>query len=119
MFNLFVQRDYSSVTLRFPQKGTVYSFNYLDTNPAHNRATNSLELDVNSWQLLKHERYNDKPLNEQLMKSILPLHSGEYFGIIGQIGMFLASSLMALFTITGFMLYLNRHKKKKNKEIIE
>ncbi len=119
MFNIFVQRDYSTVTLRFPQKGTVYSFNYLDTNPAHNRATNSLELDVNSWQLLKHERYNDKPLNEQLMKSILPLHTGEYFGIIGQIGMFLASSLMALFTITGFMLYLNRHKKKKNKEIKE
>lgn len=119
MFNVFVQRDYSTVTLRFPQKGTVYSFNYLDTNPAHNRATNSLELDVNSWQLLKHERYNDKPLNEQLMKSILPLHTGEYFGIIGQIGMFLASSLMALFTITGFMLYLNRHKKKKNKEIRE
>ena len=119
MFNVFVQRDYSTVMLRFPQKGTVYSFNYLDTNPAHNRATNSLELDVNSWQLLKHERYNDKPLNEQLMKSILPLHTGEYFGIIGQIGMFLASSLMALFTITGFMLYLNRHKKKKNKEIKE
>ncbi len=119
MFNVFVQRDYSSVTLRFPQKGTVYSFNYLDTNPAHNRAMNSLELDVNSWQLLKHERYNDKPLNEQLMKSILPLHTGEYFGIIGQIGMFLSSSLMALFTITGFMLYLNRHKKKKNKEIKE
>ena len=119
MFNIFVQRDYSTVTLRFPQKGTVYSFNYLDTNPAHNRATNSLELDVNSWQLLKHERYENKPLNEQLMKSIFPLHTGEYFGIIGQIGMFLASSLMALFTITGFMLYLNRHKKKKNKEIKE
>ena len=119
MFNVFVQRDYSTVTLRFPQKGTVYSFNYLDTNPAHNRATNSLELDVNSWQLLKHERYENKPLNEQLMKSILPLHTGEYFGIVGQIGMFLASSLMGLFTITGFMLYLNRHKKKKNKEIKE
>ena len=119
MFNIFVQRDYSTVTLRFPQKGTVYSFNYLDTNPAHNRATNSLELDVNSWQLLKHERYENKPLNEQLMKSIFPLHTGEYFGIIGQIGMFLASSLMALFTIKGFMLYLNRHKKKKNKEIKE
>lgn len=119
MFNIFVQRDYSTVTLRFPQKGTVYSFNYLDTNPAHYRATNTLELDVNSWQLLKHERYNDKPLNEQLMRSILPLHTGEYFGLIGQIAMFLASSLMALFTITGFMLYINRHKKKKNKGIKE
>lgn len=115
MFNIFVQRDYSNVTIRFPQKGTIYSFSYLDTDPAHYRARNTLELDINSWQLLKHERYNDLPLNERLMKSILPLHTGEYFGLIGQIGMFIASALMALFTITGFMLYFNRkNKKKKN-----
>ena len=116
MFNVFVQKDYSKVTLRFPQKGSVYSFSYLDTNPDHYRASNSLELDVNSWQLLKHERYEDKPLNEQLMRSILPLHTGEYFGIIGQIGMFIASAAMSLFTITGFMLYFNRTRKKKKKQ---
>lgn len=115
MFNVFVQRDYLNVTLRFPQKGTVYSFSYLDTDPAHYRARNTLEVDINSWQLLKHERYNDLPLNERLMKSILPLHTGEYFGLIGQTLMFIASALMALFTITGFMLYINRHKKKKSK----
>lgn len=113
MFDIFVQRDYSKVTLRIPQKGTVYSFNYLDANPDHYRASNTLELDINSWQLLKHDIYNEKPLNERLMKSILPLHTGEYFGIIGQTGMFIASSLMSLFTITGFMLYFNRKNKKK------
>ena len=113
MFNIFIQGQYSSASVRFPQKGTVYSFSYLDIHPAHYRARNTLELDINSAQLLKNDRYNDKPLNERLMKSILPLHTGEYFGIIGQIGMFLASSLMALFTITGFMLYINRLKKKK------
>lgn len=117
MFNIFVQRDYSNVTLRFPQKGTVYSFSYLDIDPAHYRARNTLSLNISSWQLLKHERYNDLPLNERLMKSILPLHTGEYFGRIGQIGMFIASALMALFTITGFMLYLNRKNKKKKKNI--
>uniref|UniRef100_UPI004047DDA6 PepSY-associated TM helix domain-containing protein n=1 Tax=Aliarcobacter sp. TaxID=2321116 RepID=UPI004047DDA6 len=117
MFNIFVQRDYSNVTLRIPQKGTVYSFSYLDIDPAHYRARNTLAVDINSWQLLKHERYNDLPLNERLMKSILPLHTGEYFGLIGQIGMFIASALMALFTITGFMLYLNRKNKKKKKNI--
>ena len=119
MFNIFVQRDYSNVTLRFPQKGTIYSFSYLDTNPAHYRARNTLEVDINSSQLLKHERYDDLPLNERLMKSILPLHTGEYFGLIGQIAMFLSSSLMALFTITGFMLYLNRKNKKKKIQIKE
>lgn len=117
MFNVFVQKDYSKVTLRFPQKGSVYSFNYLDTKSDHFRSSNTLELDINSWQLLKHERFEDKPLNEQLLKSILPLHTGEYFGLIGQIGMFLASLLMSLFTITGFMLYFNRKNKKKKKDV--
>lgn len=119
MFNVFIQGQYSSASVRFPQKGTVYSFSYLDIEPAHYRARNTLELDTNSWQLLKNDRYNDKPLNERLMRSILPLHTGEYFGLIGQTGMFLASSLMALFTITGFMLYINRHKKKKKKVMKE
>ena len=113
MFNLFIQGQYSSASVRFPQKGTVYSFSYLDIDPAHYKARNTLELDINSAQLLKNDRYNDKPLNERLMRSILPLHTGEYFGLIGQIGMFLASSLMALFTITGFMLYFNRRNKKR------
>lgn len=119
MFNIFVQKDYYTFTVKLPQKGTLYSFSYLDDKSKHFRESNNLELDINSWQLVKHERFENKPLNEQLMRSILPLHTGEYFGLIGQIGMFLASSLMALFVITGFMLFINRHKKKKAKIIKE
>ena len=116
LFNVLIQKEYSDANIRFPQKGSVYSFSYLDVDSAHYRARNTLELDINSNQIIKHERYEDKPLNEQLMKSILPLHTGEYFGIIGQIGMFLASFFMLLFTVTGVMLYLKRHKKKKKQD---
>lgn len=119
MFNVFVQRNYYTFTVKLPPKGTLYSFSYLDDKSNHFRESNTLELDINSWQLTKHDRFEDKPLNEQLIRSMLPLHTGEYFGIIGQVGMFLASALMALFTITGFMLYINRHKEKKKKEIKE
>lgn len=115
LFDSIIQNEYSKVNLRFPQNGTTYSFSYLDKNPAHYRALNTIEIDINSTEIKKHEKYLDKPLNERLLKSILPLHTGEYFGIIGQIGMFLASSLMALFTITGFMLYLQRKRKKLTK----
>lgn len=113
MFNIFVQREYVNAIMKFPQKGSTYTISYLDINADHYRARNNLELDTKSWRLLKHERYEDKALNEQLMQSILPLHSGEYFGRIGQIGMFIASAMMSLFTITGFMLYINRTRKKK------
>lgn len=114
LFNTTIQMNYYTASVKFPPKGTVYSFSYLIDKSDYFREVNTLELDINSNEVIKHDKFEDKPLNEQLMKSILPLHTGEYFGLIGQIGMFLASALMALFTITGFMLYINRHKKKRN-----
>ena len=112
VFKELIKDDYSTANLRFPQKGTIYSFSYLDKDPAHFRARNKIEFELNSKEIKKYEKYEDKPLNEKLIGSILPLHTGEYFGIIGQIGMFIASALMSLFTITGFMMYLQRKRKK-------
>ncbi|MFA6788772.1 MAG: PepSY-associated TM helix domain-containing protein, partial [Arcobacteraceae bacterium] len=113
MFEIFLQKEYSNAMIRIPTSGTIYTISYQDTDAAHSRARNQMQIDINSWELLKSERYEDKPLNQQLMASILPLHSGEYFGRIGQIIMFMTSMLMPLFAITGLMLYLNRTKKKK------
>lgn len=115
LFNNFVQRAYTNASITFPQKGTVYKFSYLDANATHFRETNSLEVDINTQKMIKHDRFENLGLNEQLLKSILPLHSGEYFGIIGQTLMFIACLLMILFTVTGYMLFINRHKKKNSK----
>ncbi len=114
-FKNVVGTNYSKASLRFPSFGTVYDFHYYDYKPAHFRAVNDLEIDIKTGNIVKHEKYEDKPLNEKLMKSILPLHTGEYFGVIGQTLMFIAAALMSLFTITGFMLYINRKNKKKKR----
>jgi len=113
MFDIFVENCYSNVTLRFPQNGSVYSFNYLSKDASHEYARDTLELDIKSWQLIKHDKYKDKSMNQKIMKSIFALHTGKYFGILGQIGMFLASLMLPLFAITGLMLYLSRKNKKK------
>lgn len=115
MFEIFLQKEYSSATIRVPNKGSVYTISYFDEDIIHSRARNQMQIDIHSWELIKHERYENKPLNEKLISSMLPLHSGEYFGIIGQTLMFIASMLMPLFAITGLMLYLNRKQKKKKK----
>jgi sulfite reductase (NADPH) flavoprotein alpha-component len=115
LFEIFLQKEYSSATIRVPNKGSVYTISYFDEDIIHSRARNQMQIDIHSWELLKHERYENKPLNEKLISSMLPLHSGEYFGIIGQTLMFIASILMPLFAITGLMLYLNRKQKKKKK----
>ena len=114
IFKNLVENKYSSATLRFPQKGSVYSFDYLAVDVPHERAKNKIEFDIKTNQVSKHEKYEDKTLTQKLMGSILPLHTGEYFGVVGQTLMFLASLMMPLFAITGLMLYVKRTKKKKS-----
>ena len=113
-FKNLVENKYSTATLRFPQKGSVYSFDYFAIDTPHERARNKIEFDIKTNQISKHEKYEDKTLTQKLMGSILPLHTGEYFGVVGQTLMFLASLMMPLFAITGLMLYVKRTKKKKS-----
>ncbi len=115
-FNTLIENKYSTATLRFPQKGTVYSFSYIALDASHERARNTLEFDIKTKEISKHDKFEDKTLIQQLMGSILPLHTGEYFGIVGQTLMFLASFMMPLFAVTGLMLYIKRRKKNIIKE---
>ena len=115
-FNTLIENKYSTATLRFPQKGTVYSFSYIALDASHERAKNTLEFDIKTKEISKHDKFEDKTLLQQLMGSILPLHTGEYFGVVGQTLMFLASLMMPLFTVTGLILYIKRRKKNIIKE---
>ena len=120
IFNQNVSRDYKNANLRLtPSKDGIYTISYLYADATHFRESNSMEIDPNRSIVVKDVKFEDKKLNEQLMSSMLPLHSGEYFGWIGQLLMFIASSLMALFVITGYMLYFDRWKKKRAKALKE
>lgn len=118
IFNQNVKKDYRSATIRLNgSKDSIYTVLYLFEDATHYRETNSMDINLNSLKVEKNVIFKDKPLNEQIMSSMLPLHSGEFFGWIGQLGMFLASSLMALFVITGYMLYYKRRKAKKDRAL--
>lgn len=54
-----------------------------------------------------------KKLNEKIMSSMLPVHRGSFFGPVYQFLAMLASMVMPLFFVTGWMLYLKRRKQKK------
>ena len=116
VFNLFKENitDYSSASLKFEGKKDIFTLNYLKKEPQHYRAKNEISLDLRNNTIVKHEEFSKKPLEEKLLKSMIQIHTGEYFGKVGQILMLLASSIMALFTITGFMMYFQRRKKKSN-----
>ncbi|QHF37407.1 hypothetical protein PS893_04077 [Pseudomonas fluorescens] len=104
----------SSYNVRMPpvagQPATVYFL--LKTSP-HDRALNQITLDPATGVVKRVDRYSDKSLKAQLLTSIYALHVGSYFGIIGRIILTIASLTMPLFFITGWMLYLDRRRKKR------
>lgn len=109
-----VVNSYSRVAIRLPQApGQEMTFIYLEASPPHERASNRLVVDPANGTPLSHERYADKPLKARLIGSMLPLHSGSYFGATGKVLMMVASLAMPIFTVTGWMLYLERRRRKK------
>lgn len=106
--------DLRGYNLRLPpgphQPATVY---YLLKDSPHPRALNVITLDPATGNVAKLERYADKTLAGQLLGSIYALHVGSYFGLGGRIIMTLAALCMPLFFVTGWLLYLDRRRKKR------
>lgn len=106
--------DLSAYNVRMPpvagQPATVF---YLLKNSPHDRALNQLILDPVTGAISRHSRYSDKSLKAQLLTSIYALHVGSYFGLVGRILMTVAALAMPLFFITGWLLYLDRRRKKR------
>jgi sulfite reductase (NADPH) flavoprotein alpha-component len=87
--------------------GKPTEFRYLEEDPRHERAFNTLAID-SEGRVARHERYADKPLAARLVSSIFPLHSGSYFGLAGVIVFLIASLAMPVFAVTGWIMYLQR-----------
>jgi sulfite reductase (NADPH) flavoprotein alpha-component len=108
--------EFSTATLRLPEKtGQAVQITYLDRDPPHERATNRITLNAAGGKIMQHERYADKPAGAKIMSSMFALHSGSFFGKTGMILMMLASLVMPLFAITGWMMYLDRRGKKSGR----
>ncbi|WP_296272036.1 sulfite reductase flavoprotein subunit alpha [Pseudomonas sp. UBA6323] len=92
------------------QPATVF---YMLDDADHVSAFNQFQIDPQSGVISRHERYVDKSFKAQLLASVYALHVGEYFGMPGRILMMLATAAMPLFFITGWLLYLDRRRKKR------
>jgi len=106
--------ELSAYNLRLPSAGgqPAMVFYLLKDSP-HSRALNSVTLDPASGAISSVSRYAERSLGAQLLISNYALHVGSYFGIVGRIVMTVASLMMPLFFITGWLLYLDRRRKKR------
>jgi len=88
-------------------------FTWLDAVPAHERARNRMVVQLPGGEITQDERYQAKPQGARFVAAIYPLHMGTYFGLPGRIVMMIAALMLPLFGVTGWMLYLDRRRKKR------
>src|SRR3546814_929664 len=104
---------WSSATLSLPKGDKPASVRYLDADPAHERARNSLDFDRWTLQPVAHERYDDGNWRQKIGASMFALHRGSFFGTGGVVLFMVTSFGMPLFAVTGWMLYLDRRRRKR------
>lgn len=107
-------QGYRVANLRLPARpGQPLQIVYQTADAPHERANNTLVLDMPVGTVREHRLYAALPLPQKLVVSIFALHSGSFFGIGGVVLFMLASLAMPLFAVTGWMLYLDRRKRKR------
>lgn len=105
-------REFTTATLAL-EPGKPIEIRYLLAESRHDRANNTVTVDAATGAVLKQELYAEKRTGEKFMASIFPLHSGSFFGVPGSLLYMIASLAMPVFTITGWMLYLDRRRRKR------
>lgn len=105
--------EWQMVVVRVPERATQpLQILWVAKDAPHSRARSSMSLNQQTGAPLKTELYADKPPGARFQSTIYPLHLGTYFGVTGQIIVFIAALALPGFGITGWMLYLNRRKQK-------
>jgi uncharacterized iron-regulated membrane protein len=75
--------------------------------------SDKIQLNPYNGEVVKIERFSDKPLNEKIAASIKPLHTGEVFGLFSKILYFITCLIATSLPITGVIIWINKLKKKK------
>lgn len=86
---------------------------WLPVDALHERAYNRTDIDIRTGAVVRNERFVDKPALQRLLGSVLPLHTGRYFGPLGVVLMLSAASMLPVFAITGWWLYLDRRRREQ------
>jgi uncharacterized iron-regulated membrane protein len=109
--------DKKSALINFPrsEEGTYYAELSYDGRQYRNE---QYSFDQYSGEILKHQSYKNKNIGygTALRERNYDLHTGSILGMTSRIIYFLAVIIAASLPITGFIIYLNRKKKKPKKK---
>jgi sulfite reductase (NADPH) flavoprotein alpha-component len=105
---------YRRVLFRFPDRATdAVQVSFLDSDAPHDQAQSQMRIDPETGGVSQRRDYRDKDLAGRYQNANYPLHMGTFFGLPGRIIMTIGALCLPLFGITGWMLYLDRRRKKR------
>jgi len=81
-------------------------------------AADKVQFEQYTGEVLKVEKFADKPLNEQIASSIRSLHLGDIFGTFSKILYFISCLIATSLPVTGTLIWINKMKKKSKKKTI-
>lgn len=105
-------QQYDSVTAT-SRDGPTVQFRAKLHDARHDRVSDDVAIDSATGKVVSDTRYADRSTGEDIVASVLEIHRGAYFGILGRVAIMLSSLTMPLFTITGFLLYFARRRRKR------
>ncbi|MDR2342649.1 MAG: PepSY domain-containing protein [Campylobacteraceae bacterium] len=103
-----IGEDYTSLTLNTVAQNGTYSISYQNDKGNINR----VQANIKNNEIIYNNKVNNRTLGEKFMSSIYPLHSGYFFGEIGKFLWCISSAAMALFMISGFVMFYKRVKAR-------
>ncbi|RYZ97650.1 MAG: hypothetical protein EOO68_14975, partial [Moraxellaceae bacterium] len=109
---------FKTATIAIPRKpNDAFTVTYLLPDALHQRQRNVLSFHASGAVKEAKPFVKIEPLGKRIYQGMYELHTGIWFGMTGRVVNTVASLCMLLFTITGFLLYLDRRKKKRNAKV--
>jgi sulfite reductase (NADPH) flavoprotein alpha-component len=107
--------QYKTASISIPKKAKdAFAIAYVSPEALHDRQRGNVSITAGG-EVTKFQPYAPvEPLGKRIYQGMYELHTGDWFGTPGRIVNMVASLLMPVFTITGFLLYLDRRKKKRH-----
>lgn len=81
-------------------------------------AADKIQFEQYTGEVLKVEKFSEKPLNKKIASSIRSLHIGDIFGTFSKILYFISCLIAASLPVTGTIIWINKLKKKPKKKIV-
>jgi uncharacterized iron-regulated membrane protein len=102
--------------LSLPQspEGSV-TFQRIGTGFCHIAATDKIQFDQYTGELLQCDLFDELPFNEKIALLIFPLHTGEIFGTISKVIYFVACLIATSLPITGVILWIKKLRSRYSK----